>query len=410
MSNPDSDISYPDLDVNLTEEEVAIRDMADRFGREVLRPVGIRLDRLADPQDVIAKDSELWDVHRAYRELMGDRRSMGLQPSVLGGILMSETFGYWDAGLALSLSIAGMPFGYCARSEDPELQSWARAFAEDKNAEMIGCWAITEPDHGSDWIMTGEPTSNNPKMAPQVKAVKKGKEYVISGQKSAWVSNGTIATHALLHVSVEPEKGMHGTAICVVPLGLPGIRKGKPLDKLGQRPLNQGGIFFDEVVIPESYMVVPDIETTTTRLSYGTWAGANSGMSVTFAGLAKAALDEAIHYAKHRVQGGKPIIEHQNVKLKLMKMFQQVEAARSLSRRLGNYNSHNTPGSLPHAVAAKALSTETAFVVASEAMQIHGGNGLSKEYVIEKLMRDARASMIEDGTNEVLLLRGGAFL
>jgi len=146
------------------------------------------------------------------------------------------------------------------------------------------------------------------------------------------------------------------------------------------------------------------------RLAYDTWAGANAGMSGTFAGLAKAALDEAIHYAKQRVQGGKPIIEHQNVKLKLMKMFQQVEAARSLSRRIRDYARHNARGSLPHAVAAKALSTETAFVVASEAVQIHGGNGLSKEYVIEKIMRDARASMIEDGTNEVLLLRGSAFL
>jgi alkylation response protein AidB-like acyl-CoA dehydrogenase len=74
------------------------------------------------------------------------------------------------------------------------------------------------------------------------------------------------------------------------------------------------------------------------------------------------------------------------------------------------YNMANPPGSLSHAVSAKALSTETAFKVASEAVQIHGGNGLSKEYVIEKIMRDARASMIEDGTNEALLLRGAAFL
>jgi alkylation response protein AidB-like acyl-CoA dehydrogenase len=306
--------------------------------------------------------------------------------------------------------VAGSPFAYAAMSDDAELQGWAKAYAEDTQAEMIGCWAITEPDHGSDWIMAGEPTSNNPVMAPQVKAVKKGKEYILTGQKSAWVSNGTIATHASLHVSLEPDQGMQGTAICIVPLDLPGISKGKPLDKHGQRALNQGEIFFEEVVIPEKYMVVPDISRVNVMLGYNTWAGANTGMSVTFAGCAKSALDEAIDYAKQRVQGGIPIIEHQNIKLKLMKMLQMVEAARSLSRRTMLYNMANPPGSLSHAVSAKALSTETAFKVASEAVQIHGGNGLSKEYVIEKIMRDARASMIEDGTNEVLLLRGAAFL
>jgi alkylation response protein AidB-like acyl-CoA dehydrogenase len=410
-------MSYPDLDVGLTEEDIAARDMVRRFGREVMRPVGIRLDKLADPQEVIASDSELWDVHRTYRELgLHTRRlprsagGLGSGLSPLGGIQIGEEMGYADSGLAISISVAGSPFAYAAMSDDPELQGWAKAYAEDTQAEMIGCWAITEPDHGSDWIMAGEPTSNNPLMAPQLKAVKKGKEYILTGQKSAWVSNGTIATHASLHVSLEPDQGMQGTAICIVPLDLPGISKGKPLDKHGQRALNQGEIFFEEVVIPEKYMVVPDISQVNVMLGYNTWTGANTGMSVTFAGCAKSALDEAIDYAKQRVQGGIPIIEHQNIKLKLMKMLQMVEAARSLSRRTMLYNMANPPGSLSHAVSAKALSTETAFKVASEAVQIHGGNGLSKEYVIEKIMRDARASMIEDGTNEVLLLRGAAFL
>jgi|TARA_Y100000310_G_C20669197_1_gene809321 alkylation response protein AidB-like acyl-CoA dehydrogenase len=407
-------MSYPDLDVGLTEEDIAARDMVRRFGMEVMRPIGIRLDKLADPQQVIDADSELWDVHRTYRELgLHSRRlpgtgGAGLSP--LGGIAINEELGYADSGLAISIAVAGAPFAYAAASRDDELRGWAKAYAEDTKAEMIGCWAITEPDHGSDWILAGEPSSSNPAMAPQLKAVKKGKEYILTGQKSAWVSNGTIATHASLHVSLDPDQGMHGTAVCILPLDLPGISKGKPLDKHGQRALNQGEIFFEEVVIPEKYMVVPDIERTNVMLGYNTWAGANTGMSVTFAGCAKSALDEAIDYAKQRVQGGVPIVEHQNIKLKLMHMLQMVEAARSLSRRTMLYNMANPPGSLSHAVAAKALSTETAFNVASEAVQIHGGNGLSKEYVIEKIMRDARASMIEDGTNEALLLRGAAFL
>lgn len=410
-------MNYPDLDIGLTEDEQAIKDMIQRFGNEVVRPAGIRLDRLADPADVISPESELWDVHRAYRELGLHKfrlppryGGMAGQTSLLSNILIGEGIGYADSGLAISLAVTGSPFAYAALSDDPELQEWVSAFAKDEKAEMIGCWAITEPDHGSDWIMAGEKTSDNPRMAPGVRAIKEGDSYVLNGQKSSWVSNGTIATHASLHVSIEPEKGMHGTAICILPLDLPGISKGPALDKHGQRALNQGEIFFDGVVIPKKYMVVPDVEQANKIIGYNIWAGANTGMSVTFAGVAKSALDEAIKYAGERIQGGVAIIEHQNIKLKLMKMFQMTEAARSLSRRTMAYNASNPPGSLVHAVIAKVLSTETAFKVASEAVQIHGGNGLSKEYVVEKIMRDARASMIEDGTNEVLLLRGSAHL
>ena len=127
-------------------------------------------------------------------------------------------------------------------------------------------------------------------------------------------------------------------------------------------------------------------------------------MAVLFGGLAKAALDEAISYARERVQGGVPIIEHKNIKLKLFEMFMKVEAARSFARRMHMHNALSGANSMLHAMAGKWLSTENAFQVASEAIQIFGGNGLSKEYQIEKIFRDARAAMIEDGVNESLAL------
>ncbi len=203
---------------------------------------------------------------------------------------------------------------------------------------------------------------------------------------------------------------MHGQGLAILPLDLPGISKGKPLNKHGQRALNQGEIFFDEVVIPAKYMIVNDPAIFRPQGNgdggNNILAGANTGMSVTFAGCAWSAFDLALAYAHERVQGGVPIFEHKNIKLMLMRMFQRVEAARSLSRRTFMYNQVNPPGSMVHAVSAKTLSTETAFDVASDALQIHGGNGLTKAYPIEKIMRDARASMIEDGTNEVLMLSG----
>jgi acyl-CoA dehydrogenase len=129
---------------------------------------------------------------------------------------------------------------------------------------------------------------------------------------------------------------------------------------------------------------------------------ASSGMGVTFVGVAQAALDLAIDYAKERVQGGVPIFQHQSVRARLFEMFRKVEAARSLARRVMLYNVLNSPPQLHYAIASKVTATSTAFEVASAALQIFGGNGLSREYPIEKLLRDARASMIEDGCNEVL--------
>jgi alkylation response protein AidB-like acyl-CoA dehydrogenase len=409
-------MSYPELDLKLTDEQKAMRDMIRKFGAEVMRPAGIALDKLSDPAEVIAKGSILWDVFKQYRELGLHRRGMpkvvgGMAEEIdaLSGLLIGEEMGYADAGLSISLGVSGNPFRYAATSLDPELSGWARAYCEDTACELIGCWAITEPDHGSDWVFASTDGFNDPKCGPSCRAVLKGDEYIISGQKSAWVSNGTIATHAALHVGLEPSKGMHGQGIAILPLDLPGISKGKPLNKIGQRPLNQGEIFFEEVKIPKKYMVVTDTAISPT-LMRAILTNANSGMSVTFAGLAKAAFDEALKYAKERVQGGVPIIQHQNVKLKLMKMFGMVEAARSLSRRTVLYNTTNAPmGSPLHAVAAKVRSTETAFKVAAEAIQIFGGNGLSREYPIEKIFRDAKASMIEDGENSALSLAAASF-
>jgi alkylation response protein AidB-like acyl-CoA dehydrogenase len=188
----------------------------------------------------------------------------------------------------------------------------------------------------------------------------------------------------------------------LVPLDVPGVSKGRALDKIGQRALNQGEIFFDDVRIPADYMVIPP-------QLYGfasdaILATANGGMGSVFVGVAQAALDLGIDYAKQRVQGGVPIFQHQSVKMRLFEMFRKVQAARALSRQVALYNLVNPPPKLHLAAAAKVTSTNTAFEVASSALQIFGGNGLSREYPIEKLLRDARASMIEDGCNDILSL------
>ena len=393
---------YADLDYDLTEEQRATRDTVQRFGQEVIRPGGLELDHLGDPQDVIEDDSVLWDMIRQYRELGFHK---GRFSKDIGGtaedmdammhFIIDEEMGYADAGFAISMTAGGMFFAACQRSGVPDLQALAEEYVNDPASRLIGCWGIIEPDHGTDWILG----RGNPAIKPTVRAELKGDEYVINGQKAAWVSNGTIATHCLLNTGFDPNMGMAGTGQICVPLDLPGVSKGKPLNKMGQRALNQGEIFFEDVHVPKEYRVVPGPVPEYSRARPGL-----ATMSVIFAGLAKAALDEAVAYAKQRVQGGKPIIEHQNVGLKIFEMFMQVEAARSFARRMFMFNVHSDENSSLHAMAGKWLSTETAFKVASTAIQVFGGNGLSKEYPIEKIFRDARAAMIEDGVNESLAL------
>ena len=416
-------MAYKELDMSISKEVLAMQKEAKRFAMEVLRPVGIELDQLHDPSDVIAKASPLWDTFQKYREmdlhLAGFPEELGgvgeMDP--MAGILINEELAYGDVGLAISLGVSAMPFSLAAEIPDPELQDLAKSYCEDKKGELIGCWCMMEPDHGSDWILSAQPGFEDPEKVgvPSVKAVKKGDEYIINGQKAAWVSNGTIATHGVVHLNLDPGLGMRGDGLAIVPLDLPGITRGKPLNKLGQRTLNQGEIFFDEVKLPEKYMVIPDAALGTPMKDL-TLIGANTGMGILFTGVAQAAFDLALDYAKNRMQGGKPIFDHQSVRLRLFNMFKLVEATRAFSRRTALYNvTNNDPlnGLIPsgaHGMALKVVATENAFKVASEALQMFGGNGLSKEYPIEKIFRDARASMIEDGENNVLSLVGASHL
>jgi alkylation response protein AidB-like acyl-CoA dehydrogenase len=210
-----------------------------------------------------------------------------------------------------------------------------------------------------------------------------------------------------LFCTIDPSHGFSGGGVCLVPLDAPGVSRGKPLDKLGQRALNQGEIFFDDVRVPAELMVVG--AEAYAFVVEGVLAMANAAMGAIFVGVARAALEHALAYAKERVQGGVPIFEHQSVKARLFKIFMQVEAARSLAWRVMLYNSTNPP-LVQYSIASKVFCTTTAFEAASAALQIFGGNGLSREYPIEKLLRDARAAMIEDGCNDVLSLVGAAKL
>ncbi len=397
-----------ELDLNLTETARAARETAHKFARDVMRPVGEKLDKLT-PEDVIESSSILWDAHKQYRDLglgMFDDIDPDMPATEKAQIrcVVSEELGWGDSGLSISFGVSGFPAMMAEMSGNPSLM-------EQFPKGQLGCWAITEPDHGSDILdFSGALAAKGPvnHKKPNCIARKEGNGFVITGQKAAWVSNGTIAEAAALFCAVDMGDGEPGHGVFVVPLTGPEVSRGKPLDKIGQRALNQGEIFFDGLKVPAENMVVP-------REGFGMATDmvlcmANGGMGTNFVGLAQAAFDVALDYAKERVQGGVPIIEHQSVKERLFVMFRKVEAARALNRRVVAYNLAQEMPKLEYAIASKVTSTQTAFEVASDALQLFGGAGISKEYPIEKMFRDARISMIEDGCNHILSIVGAARL
>ena len=404
-------MSSIDYEVDLSETERAMQETVHRFAEEVMRPVGQVLDKMPDPQQTIDEDSIVWTAMDKFGQLginiLGtiDDEFTPIENARMQAIICEE-LGWGDAGLALVVTTQG-----------GGLVSWLASMSgQDElikrygggNPNEIGCWAITEPDHGSDTLAMNQPHFNDPSVRANCIATKEGDEYVIRGQKSSWVSAAPIATVIALYCTIGGNRGFEGGGIAIVPLDLPGISKGKPLNKIGQRSMPQGEVFFDEVRIPAEYMIF-DQETYKTAL-HGTLKMANCWMAVTFSGVARSAFDLANQYAKERVQGGKPICEHQSVQLRLFDMYRKVETASAFARKASIINNATDKGRLHYAIAAKTYATRVAFDVASEALQIFGGNGLTKEYPIEKIMRDARASMIEDGCNEVLSIVGAADL
>ncbi len=399
--------TYLELNKKLTEEEEAIKGQVHRFAVDVLRPAAMELDKLP-PEKVIDEDSPYWNVFRQAYELGYSRSYLpaalnGADLSPLARHIFTEEMGWGSADFAVGIGVTSFPFGYAAMSGNQDiLKDHVLPFTQDKEARFIGCWAITEPQHGSDMLMVGTPQFREPDAVGDVRAKLDGDEWVINGQKAAWVSNGTVASHALLFLNTDQSKGQEGGGVAFVPLNLPGVTRGKPLDKLGQRALNQGEIFFDNVRLPKPFMLVEPGGYQ--FVLHSVLAGANAFMGATFTGLARAAFEEGLDYARNRVQGGKPITEHQAVQLKLVDMFINVEAARQFSRAALVYNTETSPPETQYSQASKIFCTNAAFQVASDALQLHGGMGLAKEMLIEKLFRDARASLIEDGTNEVMAL------
>jgi alkylation response protein AidB-like acyl-CoA dehydrogenase len=405
---------YLDIDLNLSKEDIAIQREAHEFAKGVMRPAAEELGRLT-PEKQIADDSPLWDfLKQAYQlgyhavifpEEVG---GMGLTP--LQQAIVMEEMGWGSNGLCIQLGAAGAHALGGLMSMNPELmEEFTIPFCNCKDGSIRGCWAVTEPDHGSDTLGFGESFFDSPEIRPNCSAILDGNEWVINGQKSSWVSGAPVATHCLAHLQIDPDRGFAGIGAAIVPLDLPGCSKGKPHEMLGMRELNQCELYFDDVRIPAHYMFLDNADY---YFPFGKQilAGFNMTVACFATGLARAAFEEAFSYCQERVQGGKLIKDHYSVKRRIFEMFSRVETCRALSRRAVQLNGSIFPGFPEYSIAAKTVATELAFQNAHDAITILGANGLSKEYLTEKLFRDSRENLIADGTTETLQKVGGHFL
>jgi alkylation response protein AidB-like acyl-CoA dehydrogenase len=398
------------LDGDLSDEERSIQETAHRFAEEVVRPAGIAMDKLS-AEDAVAPASPLWDFLAKFGALgLGPEMLTQLEPQQAARVfpLIMEEMCWGDVGLGLSTMVLNFPAIAAAMTGRPEVA--------ERFAGLRGCWLGTQPDRGSDAVDFdgGNLYPGTHQSRGNLVAALEGDEVVLRGQSAAWVSMAPVAECALAYLPCDYGEGVirgdgvtNGIAL-LLPFDLKGVSKGRPLEKMGLRPLSQGEVFCDEVRVPRSYVVAGRDDYDTSFLSALTFA--NMEMGIGFTGLARAAFEHALAYVHERRQGGTVLMDHQSVKLRVFEMWQKVEMCRAISRRVAHYNFVSGHPHLMASITSKTAVTQLAFEVASEAIQLLGGNGLTQEYPTEKIFRDARAALIADGENNVLNLKGADWL
>lgn len=388
------------LEVSLSEIELAVQQSCHDFARDVMRPAGMRLDKLS-AAEVIAEDSEFWDVIDKSKGLGISLTAMiDLQPLERVRILCLalEELAWGDCGLACQMLTSSLPVMISLMAGNMEMAH----LCEGK----LGCWSITEPDHANSILDANFTQIHSAASCGQTNCVAKivGDKVVVNGQKSSWISGACIAQVCALfcHAEIEGANGKElrpGISI-IIPLDLEGVSRGQPLERMGVRTLNQTQLFFDNVKVPIKNLLIGPKEYQ--DFSYRVVSEASPLAAIAWLGNARAAYDYTLQYVRQRRKSGIKILNNQSMKIRLFHMFRKIEASRALIRRAIEYNAIADMPALQGSTAAKVTAAQLGFEVCSDALQMFGDNGLKKKYPMEKLLRDARAGMIIDGCNEVL--------
>jgi acyl-CoA dehydrogenase len=371
------------IDFSLTEEQQALIQTARDFARKEIAPVAGHLDEEGKfPHEICNKAFETGLMNLEIPEAYG-----GLGLSCLTHTLILEELNWACAGVGTTLAanmLGAMPL-IIAGSEEQK-NTYLRRLAEGKDGKpTYACYACSEPDAGSD--VAGMRT----------RVEKKGDEYVLNGQKR-WITNGGVADWCTTFATFDPKLKHKGITAFVVDMKSPGVKIGKKENKMGQRASLTNDIIFEDVRLPKSALIGE--EGGGFKIAMKTFDRSRPWIAAGAAGIIKRALDESRAYSLERKTFGVPIAQHQAVQFMLAEMAIAYETTRLLYQKASWMVDQGKLDSIVSSY-AKAYGADAAMRVTTDAVQIFGGYGYTKEYPVEKLMRDAKLLQIYEGTSQI---------
>ncbi len=368
------------LDFELTDEQRMIRDMARDFARQELRPHAAAWDAAAHlPDAIVTQMGQLGLLGMIVPEQWG-----GSYTDYTAYALAIEEIAAGDSAVSTLMSVHNsVGCGPILQYGTTEQQAhWLPMLA---SGQAIGCFCLTEPQAGSE--------ANN----LQTRAVLDGDHWVLNGSKQ-FVTNGKRASVAIVFAVTDPDLGKKGLSAFIVPTDSAGFAVSRVEKKMGIRASDTCAISLTDCRIPASHLLGQRGKGLAIALS--NLEGGRIGIAAQAVGIARAAFEAALGYARERVQFGQPIIQHQSISNLLADMQVQINAARLMVLQAAKMRTAGVP-CLSEASQAKLFASEMAERVCSHAIQIYGGYGYLQDYPVERLYRDARITQIYEGSSEI---------
>ncbi len=367
------------LNFALSPELLALQEKAHDFALNVMRPVARYYDDTAEWATPVY--NKAWD--EGYLQALVPKEYGGPGKNQIEEAIVCEEMAWGCAGLYTSIMANGLAITpILIAGSDEQKKKWLTKLTDEP---VFAAFSLSEPEAGSD---AGGMTC---------RAELKGDKYIINGTK-CYCTNGGYADFYTLFASTNPDKGARGTSCIVVPRDTPGLRVGKAMDKMGQRASNQVEVHYENAEVPAENIL--GREGMGFIIAMKTLDQTRAAVAAGGVGVARAAFEIALEYAKTRIQFGKPIIANQAISFMLADMAKKIEASRLLTWQAAWMTDNKIKNSKQSAI-AKTFATDTAMEVTTDAVQILGGNGYSKDYLVEKCMRDAKLLQIYEGTNQI---------
>lgn len=363
----------------LNDEQKALQKTVRDFTRDQIIPVAGELDEHGTfPMDLCRKAWELGLMNVEVPEEYG-----GLHLGIFDNCLINEELAYGCVGVATTItgnSLAATPI-LIAGTDEQKREYLGRLCSE----YIFASYATSEPDAGSDVA------------GIRCKYTRKGDDFVLNGTKQ-WITNAGYANFFIVFATNDPTSRHKGISAFIVPADTPGVKVGKKENKMGQRCSNTAQVHLEDVVLHKGLLLGKEGDGF--KIAMRTFDRTRPDIGAFACGLMRRAMDESVKYAKERKTFGAPIAEHQAVQFMLADMAIAYEAGHLLTFKAAAMLDAGAPASIVSSY-SKAFAADNAMRVATDAVQIFGGNGYTKEYPVEKLMRDAKLLQIYEGTSQI---------